>query len=322
MKTIAFLLCAICCGNLVAQSDIVAAEYFVNDDPGLGNGTEIDVSAGNALSVAFDVPVAGLDAGMNILHVRAQDNASKWGLYARKSFYIINIQQPSPITAAEYFFGNDPGPGAATGIDVSAGNSVSESFAIPVDDLEPGAHVLHIRVQDELGRWGMYARKMLLVQPAFIDHEIVAMEYFIDSDPGNGNGNPLEFTAGTEVSEIFNVDVPDTLSEGDHLMNIRVKNDAGKWSIAASNIFTIQTDVGMDNAETTIEIYPNPTSGIIYLNIEEPVESILLLDIKGRIVISPDLRSSQLDMRNLPAGVYLLQLETKSSKISKRIVRQ
>jgi hypothetical protein len=69
------------------------------------------------------------------------------------------------ITAAEYFFDTDPGPGNGTPLTVDpSGLEIDQQFVIPVSTcLSAGEHTLVIRVRDADGRWGLYEKMTLTV---------------------------------------------------------------------------------------------------------------------------------------------------------------
>ena len=58
-----------------------------------------------------------------------------------------------------------------------------------------------------------------------------------------------------------------------------------------------------------IEVYPNPTSDILYLKNYDAGTSLVLLDIEGSMVKPIFPEKGYIDLRNLPHGIYLLQIE-------------
>ncbi len=90
-------------------SNIVAAEWFVGADPGLGMGTAM-----SAIDGAFDSPsealvtvinIAGWPPGEYLISVRARDEAGNWGAV---STVILNARQirPRPLFADNFQSGN------------------------------------------------------------------------------------------------------------------------------------------------------------------------------------------------------------------------
>lgn len=63
----------------LAAGPLIAAEYFIDNDPGFGKGTQIGItSAGNIQNHAIDIPLNGLTAGIHHLYIRSKQNP--WSL--------------------------------------------------------------------------------------------------------------------------------------------------------------------------------------------------------------------------------------------------
>ncbi|MBX2827523.1 MAG: T9SS type A sorting domain-containing protein [Flavobacteriaceae bacterium] len=82
-----------------------------------------------------------------------------------------------------------------------------------------------------------------------------------------------------------------------------------------------------DNAlSANVALYPNPSSGTFTIDYtgSEPITHAALLDINGRVIkkIDTDIFTSekQIQLGNINAGVYFVQIATGSSTINKRIV--
>ena len=79
---------------------------------------------------------------------------------------------------------------------------------------------------------------------------------------------------------------------------------------------------------TAFNIYPNPTLGTIYIdkNNGETIKSVKIYDVIGK-QISANLYTisstfEQIDIRNLSAGIYLLQIDLGTHQINKKIVKK
>lgn len=69
--------------------------------------------------------------------------------------------------------------------------------------------------------------------------------------------------------------------------------------------------------------YPNPTSGILHLDADLLMYRISLYNIQGQrlSVKTPNSLSCQADLSSLPAGIYLIQVETGKGNVVKRIIK-
>lgn len=77
---------------------------------------------------------------------------------------------------------------------------------------------------------------MIALAPKGYSQTLNKGEYFFDSDPGVGNGTPLTFTAGSTINTNFAINI-NSLSTGFHNLNIRLRDNTGKWSHFASRTF-------------------------------------------------------------------------------------
>src|SRR6186713_2415779 len=69
--------------------------------------------------------------------------------------------------------------------------------------------------------------------------QLVAAEYFFDTDPGIGAASPLSVTTGDSV--VFTGNIPSgALPQGFHFLNIRAKNSNGVWSLSERRMFLVR----------------------------------------------------------------------------------
>ena len=232
------------------------AEYFVDQDPGPGNGTEIQAPVDGVFDeLQEDVSVGGIDLsslslGSHTLFVRMRSSDGVWGP-ARSSG--SNVPSPSPfnfavsgapsVTSLEYFFDSDPGAGSGIPLPVPAvSDSVFHAAAkhLSTDLLPLGPHTLYLRARDGDGRWGPAHQKAFEIIST--DKTISGLEYFVDIDPGPGNGSPLSPMDGAfdEGGEQGNEALLTTnLVEGPHQIAVRAQSSDGVWSNAVAKVFTV-----------------------------------------------------------------------------------
>ncbi len=159
------------------SSDIVEAEYFFNQDPGVGNGTAIDLMDAETIDEALSVSTSGLPTGTHRLFVRVKNSNDEYSLYEHKIFRVAPVSDinTASITAAEYYIDVDPGVGNGTTISVT-GDSIDEVLSIPTTvGLAQGDHYLHIRVRNTDGTWSLYERQFFEVDGTLgITNEILS----------------------------------------------------------------------------------------------------------------------------------------------------
>lgn len=227
----------------IGGPDIAQAEYFFDTDPGRGNGQPLSINTGSIVSQTLSVPVNGLTSGFHQLYIRVKNTDGVWGQYQTRSFLVTNAATGNgDITAIEYFFDSDPGKGNGTSIPVSANSSVSQVIAIPASGLTPGFHQLYLRAKNTQQIWSHYQTRSFIVAPVTTGSgKIAAAEYFVDNDPGNGNGTAIAINPPIDsVDQTFMFAAPAGLTEGIHQLYIRVKNEQGKWSMYQRSSFTVK----------------------------------------------------------------------------------
>ena len=275
-------------GNTVIQplTGIIAAEYYFDTDPGVGNGISMMIAQGTPVLSYVNVPI-NLAAGYHTLFVRTMDAQWEWGFSRPMPFMVWDpnaLSQNTPadnLIRGEYFFdNNDPGAGNAVSFAVSnPGVNVLESISINTTGLNSGVHFVYVRFQDADGRWGMIARSMFIIEfvlpPNLPDFQfpIVAMEYFFGgSDPGVGNGIAADIPIGTSVNSSASINTAG-LAVGAHKLSVRVKDQWGIWShTKVSNIQVVAPtcpvpvvsfDLTGSNQNTNISVVNTSTNTLL-----------------------------------------------------------
>lgn len=244
--------------------DITQFEYFIDEDPGFGSGTQVQVSdftaAGSGIHHAFPVSLgSALSNGLHRLFFRAKDGDGNWSQTTFHTFYKDRFLSDNSveIVAMEYFIDNDPGYGNGSPVPgfTTGNSSVTDfSFVLPVSSsLSNGLHKLFIRAKDSRNNWSQVGFRGFYKDP-FLSGEaenIVALEYFIDEDPGAGNAARLDLGATVFVDGfLFEAPASHLLADGSHTLFVRSKNSAGQWSILNSVSFDKQPDEELSPAQS------------------------------------------------------------------------
>ncbi len=125
---------------------------------------------------------------------------------------------------------------------------------LSTDGLKAGAHLLNVRGRRADGLWtSVTSRSFLVIATEPLEPFV---EYFFDSDPGQGKATPIALpTTGGDVIT-FEVDLTG-LSTGDHTLNVRAKGSDGLWRPLASEAFTLTANSGI--SATEVEQTPTAT---------------------------------------------------------------
>ncbi len=231
---------------------ITAAEFFINSDPGQGNGVPL-LAFDNNFNAAFETVLLSNYSwptvlGNYSLGIRIKDESGVWGPVFTKTFAVKNDVRDIKITAAEFFWDTDPGEGNGQVILAIDGNfNQAYEQLLKNNATYPTAgdvHVFGLRVQDELGVWGPVYRRVVKADQNIRDIKITAGEIFWNNDPGQGNGIAvLAYDNGyadalEQIILSSNSGLPTV--GGAHLFNIRFKDENNVWGPVFKRVITRQ----------------------------------------------------------------------------------
>ncbi|HRG06975.1 MAG TPA: hypothetical protein PLJ08_00245, partial [Cyclobacteriaceae bacterium] len=121
--------------------------------------------------------------------------------------------------------------GSGTPIPVTPGTTTNFTVSIPTSTLTQGFHFLVIRTKGTDGRWGLFEGRGFYISTSTADvPNLVAAEYFFDTDPGVGNGTVIPITSGATSNFIASIPTS-SITPGFHFVSIRSKDANGKWGI-------------------------------------------------------------------------------------------
>jgi hypothetical protein len=239
-------------GNVTpVSSSIVQAEYFIETDPGIGNGTPIDIYQAETLNIGFNVDASALSTGLYKLYTRVKQASGLWSIPKYSHFYVIDPNArvyeaiDRNLIGAEYFFDKDPGIGNGTSVTVSSTKIADINFGHTISTLSSGLHDLYIRTQQDDGMWSLADRVTFFVIGGRFEEviefktDIVEAEYFFDTDPGVGKGKALPIQKTAQVDSRPWAASTQGLAQGDHTLNIRAKNQDGIWNTVSSQLITV-----------------------------------------------------------------------------------
>ena len=219
--------------SVAAAQNVVQAEYFIDNDAGVGNNTAVNL-ANPAADGTYNINLnlAGQSIGYHKIYIRTKDSDGNWSLTSRRNIEITSSGFSKKITGGEYFFDNDPGFSLATAVSISPQDSlILQNFAAATAALPVGYHKLYIRLRDSDGNWSLSARRNMEVISASV-YVIAGAEYFFNSDPGVSNANAVAFTLPVSDSS-FTFKIPiANIPAGSHTLYIRAKDSVNKsWGL-------------------------------------------------------------------------------------------
>jgi hypothetical protein len=245
------MLCLLTLSQAMSQN-IVKAEYFLDTDPGYGNGAPIPLSPNADITLDFTVNLANVSPGQHVLFVRVMDEDGRWSLSFTRHFLKDQADVPPSIVEAEYYIDTDPNYGGGTPIPIASSEEIDTIFTVNLSDVSPGIHVLFVRARDANGSWSLshtrqFVKEIVAGVPSFTH-----VEYFINTDPNFGNGETIA-TAGEMVDTLFVADLSG-LPAGIHVMFVRVRDSDGLWSLSHTRQF-VKDIVGVTPTLTQLEYF-------------------------------------------------------------------
>ena len=268
--------------------NIETYQYYFDTDPGVGmvgNGALVPVTSTSDLNTTISIALPILSNGFHQLYIRAKDDLGRWSVIERRNFLISPVVEGlKNIVGYQYFIDTDPGVNVAgSGGIVAIPSSVdfNATIAIPLPALSKGVHQLYLRAKDEAGSWSIAERRMFYVTDVEDEtHDLIALEYFIDTDPGVNNANSFPITASGDFNQLVDLRVP-CLSTGTHYLYVRAKDSASRWSIIERDTFVITSGIAPSIVSpagplticdgSSVILSTTPVSGVTYQWVESGV---------------------------------------------------
>ena len=262
--------------------------------------------------------------------IRARNNLGQWSTARQQIFYtyIIQSQTASKIKKSEYFIDTDPGFGLAVPIPVTTpGSDLSLSFNVNVAGFSQGFHMMVLRALDESGYWSTSRQQIFYIYkttPANAAN-IKGFEYFIDNDPGIGEGTYVNVpTPANDVTVDFVVNLSG-ISSGIHILYLRAKDVEKRWSLTYAQAFSMTiTGLNKEEVKPWFSIYPNPNKGnfrIEFADLKSGNVKMTINDMNGRIVYSNELEGENIPLSiELPAGIYMMTVKYGDQSFMQKVI--
>jgi PKD repeat protein len=135
----------------------------------------------------------------------------------------------------EYFIDTDPGFGNATAVSITPGSAVTAVINPDLSALGTGFHSMVVRVQDSYGNWSVSRVGSFYNTPSF-STDIEKVEYFVDTDPGFGQGMMVYNNQAGLMDSTISIDLSG-LSNDQHILFMRTYDDNGRWSLTRLDTF-------------------------------------------------------------------------------------
>jgi hypothetical protein len=227
---------------------IVEGEYFVDSDPGFGGGVQVTVTPGNIVEGFFGANIATTLTGAHVIGFRVRTQSGLWSGTEETTFVVDPIPTLPSLASISYVISDVAGSAdfaTANILDNQDGSSDLGFFTIVYDlsGYAPGLYYLSVRAKDEFGVEGTtYVTPMLVLEDQADLPTLTAFEYFIDVDPGYGEGNPILLSG---ADDLFESEVQFELTgvtPGQHTIFLRAKDSNGAYGVTQQQDIYVVSD--------------------------------------------------------------------------------
>lgn len=295
-----------------AVTTISQVEYFIDIDPGPGNGNALvfTLHDGQAL-VDQELTLNNLSAGLHVLYIRFRDTVFGWG--PPRGTHILVVDKPPQtyqLQQAEYFIDTDPGVGKGIPISISTpSNQMVITSEINTAGLSLGDHTIYVRFYDSSVGWGPARGTRFRIESGAQSFSIAGAEYFIDTDPGKGDGTPLSAPKDgvfDESNEEFEFS-PSLPAEGNHRLYLRLKDNFGRWGPARAVQFTVTAQESPPPTITAAEYYIDTDPGA-------GAGTAIAAPVDGEFNEAMEEFSADFSVSGLTEGLHRVFIRTKDSR--------
>jgi hypothetical protein len=217
--------------------NIVKVEYYIDNDPGFGNATEVVITPAQELSLSFEIDLTNLSPGFHQLYVRSKDDSGRWGLPFSKPFYIDKIIPDYPNILQ---IGYTIDQGDLRTVDVSSETTVDHSFVIDLSGLSPGFHSLLVSAFDNRGLSSLVYEKAFYIDDQAEYPKITAIEYFF-SQPDTTTPVSIhnQFTPATYLDLAIDLDVSGLNFDESYYVHVYGRDQTGQRGFAYNQEFKV-----------------------------------------------------------------------------------
>lgn len=244
-----------------SQGGFTAFEYYFGNDPGLGSGTQITgfPTATGEVNFVKDITIpSNMAPGFHTMSIRGKQSVAgstmknRWSVSNTIHFFVfppsMGTVNSSGINRLEYFFGADPGFGQGNQVVIGSSQNVSLQLSMP-SGLSPGFYQMAYRVRTNQGQWSVTKSVPFVAWSGSVNPNgfpVVALEWYYDTDPGLGQGNPVAFSPNpsAHILKDINLDLS-SLTVGTHVLYVRAMDTSGLWSSPYPSIIHVSCDEGV-----------------------------------------------------------------------------
>ena len=241
MKRVAALIFPLMVRVLFSQN-IVQLEYFMDTDPGFGQGTQVTITPDSLIDLTFHVDLSSVADGFHYLFTRTKYAGGQWSHTYFRPFLKTTMDTTTIVTIIpnivqlEYFIDTDSGYGQGTQVTLTADTLIDLTFNADLSSITDGFHYLVTRTKDADGRWSNsyirpFFKKTINFDPPTAPENIVSIHYGIFTEEGVVlSGVYSGFPDTTDLDLEFNIDVTALDADSTYQLQVYVEDEGSNRS--------------------------------------------------------------------------------------------
>lgn len=124
---------------------------------------------------------------------------------------------------------------------------------------------------------------------------------------------------GEQIATVTETSFAEVLEDGVYTYNV-VARKGNRYSLPAFITVELGKIVMIDEIEyNSVEVYPNPTSGILYVDMEDSFDAIIY-NYQGQVVKKLYGINAQIEMSGLKGGIYFVEIRTDDNAFVKKVL--
>jgi len=149
--------------------------------------------------------------------------------------------------------------------------------------------------------------------------------YFTDLSANNPTTWAWEFEGGTPKTSMEQNPAIEYALPGDYDVKLIVNNAFGSDTLLKTDFIHVDLAIGIETHNSPdFTLYPNPASDKLFISCKEKLQSVDIMNIAGEVVKIQGCNACQaeINMADLPSGMYFIRLQTINKLITNKIIKQ
>lgn len=147
----------------VKYNPITSAEYYIDQDPGLGLATQVSITKADSSTYNNPISIGNISSGIHTINFRYKGYTNQWSIATSRLFFVQDSVPGSKLNKYQYFIDKEPVTGSGLTTSIPLSDSISENMNISTGNLNPGIHTIGFRTSDNLGRWSTIDWRLFVV---------------------------------------------------------------------------------------------------------------------------------------------------------------